>query len=137
MLKYEKESIYVKGITNKVVLINKSVNITFSSLLNENKFNLQFLVIRKIAGNIPPVTININKSNILCKLADPNLNVAANIDILLGAEYFYNFIKDGYIQGSALLPAFQNSIFGWIATGPLPQIKPINSLKINMLCMHK
>ncbi|KAG5316089.1 RTXE polymerase, partial [Pseudoatta argentina] len=52
------------------------------------------------------------------KLADPNFNVPASIDMLIGAESFWRLICAGQIKQSKNQPTLQNTHFEWIISGP-------------------
>ncbi|XP_067207878.1 uncharacterized protein [Linepithema humile] len=52
------------------------------------------------------------------KLADPNFNVPANIDMLIGAELFWTLICVGQIRPSRTQPTLQKTLLGWIVSGP-------------------
>ncbi|KYN14205.1 hypothetical protein ALC57_13589, partial [Trachymyrmex cornetzi] len=47
-------------------------------------------------------------------LADPEFHVASEIDILGGAEHFWNLLRVGQIQASPACPTLQKTRFGWI-----------------------
>ncbi|GFR12878.1 integrase catalytic domain-containing protein [Trichonephila clavata] len=51
------------------------------------------------------------------ELADPNFGVPGKIDLLIGAEAFFDIIKEGIIRTSNNGLVFRRSVFGYIATG--------------------
>ena len=51
-------------------------------------------------------------------LADPNYHQPAGIDCILGAEIYPAILRAGVRIGSAEAPVAQETIFGWILTGP-------------------
>ncbi|XP_075162957.1 uncharacterized protein LOC142235581 [Haematobia irritans] len=54
------------------------------------------------------------------RLADPNLFVCRPVDLLLGADLYPKIVLEGTrtnILGSLLA---QNTVFGWVLTGPIP-----------------
>lgn len=53
-------------------------------------------------------------------LADANPMSQAPIQILIGADLYSAIIREGIKRGSPEQPIAQNSIFGWILSGPLP-----------------
>lgn len=46
------------------------------------------------------------------ELADPEFHKPARIDLLLGAEAFFDFLCVGQIELSAELPSIQKTLFG-------------------------
>lgn len=52
------------------------------------------------------------------KLADPNLHIPGNIDILIGREVFFS-IQKGKIW-TISYTSLHSTYFGWIVTGKLP-----------------
>ncbi|XP_018395452.1 PREDICTED: uncharacterized protein LOC108773959 [Cyphomyrmex costatus] len=53
------------------------------------------------------------------KLADREFDKPGTVDILLGAEYFYELLETGKIELGADRPVVQNTKLGWIVAGPL------------------
>ncbi|GBM36160.1 hypothetical protein AVEN_125181-1 [Araneus ventricosus] len=51
------------------------------------------------------------------KLADPYFYRPGKIDVLLGAEVFYQLMRFGQVEMPNSELKFQNSVFGFIATG--------------------
>ncbi|GFV74582.1 integrase catalytic domain-containing protein [Trichonephila clavipes] len=54
------------------------------------------------------------------KLADENFNIPGNIDLLLGAEIFYEILLPGQTKLLNTKLIFQNTVFGYIASGSIP-----------------
>lgn len=84
--------------------------------------------------DLPATTIPIDAWNLPSEmvLADPGFNERAPIDLLLGLEYFYEFLllNDGRVQIQRVgdgLPLFVNTVFGWIAAGKadLGKLNPV------------
>ncbi|XP_061394371.1 uncharacterized protein LOC133329930, partial [Musca vetustissima] len=55
------------------------------------------------------------------RLADPNFNVQGNIDILLGAEFYFSLMQPGTIKLNGHQPILQNTALGWIVGGLIQQ----------------
>ncbi|XP_070526960.1 uncharacterized protein [Cardiocondyla obscurior] len=55
-------------------------------------------------------------------LADPDFSSSGPIDILVGADYFGKIIKPGLIIEDSNSPIAQQTIFGWILSGPFSTI---------------
>lgn len=53
------------------------------------------------------------------KLADPLFYTLQKIDILIGAEHFFDILCEGKIRKNPDGPLYQKTKFGWIASGPV------------------
>lgn len=59
-------------------------------------------------------------------LADPSLTESSPIDIVLGADQYGKFVKNGLIKSCDDEPFAQNTEFGWIVLGPSKENKMTN-----------
>ncbi|CAH2020014.1 unnamed protein product, partial [Acanthoscelides obtectus] len=75
----------------------------------------------KITSMVPDNNIPIQHFNlpVNIKLADPEFNVTRNIDILIGADVFWQILESERINISKDLPILQNTKLGWVLAGPL------------------
>ncbi|XP_034949287.1 uncharacterized protein [Chelonus insularis] len=64
-------------------------------------------------------------------LADPTFNIPQSIDILLGADFFGQIIKQQIISHSPTAPIAQLSIFGWLILGPVAPNSSVNHYHIH------
>ncbi|XP_036148476.1 uncharacterized protein LOC118647531 [Monomorium pharaonis] len=53
------------------------------------------------------------------RLADPNFYIPGEIDLLLGADVFWNILCVGQIKATSLHPVLQKTLFGWILGGTI------------------
>ncbi|XP_011859054.1 PREDICTED: uncharacterized protein LOC105556570 [Vollenhovia emeryi] len=53
------------------------------------------------------------------RLADPQFHVSANVDVLIGADLFWDLICVGQIKASQTHPTLQKTRLGWILAGRL------------------
>ncbi|XP_065073868.1 uncharacterized protein LOC135697936 [Ochlerotatus camptorhynchus] len=58
-------------------------------------------------------------------LADPQFSDPGPIDIIIGAEYYFDLLTDGRSKISKTGPTLQNTVFGWVVSGPIPS-QPVN-----------
>ncbi|GBN27765.1 hypothetical protein AVEN_31072-1 [Araneus ventricosus] len=67
---------------------------------------------------IPTDSLQIPKEHLPLniKLADPYFSRLGKIDVLLGAEVFYQLLRFGQVEMLNYELKFQNSVFGFIAT---------------------
>ncbi|GFX50249.1 integrase catalytic domain-containing protein [Trichonephila clavipes] len=75
----------------------------------------------RITDIIPSQPFNVSLGNFSReKLADENFNIPGNIDLLLGAEIFYEILLPGQTNLLNTKLIFQNTVFGYIASGSIP-----------------
>ncbi|GFW29003.1 DUF1758 domain-containing protein [Trichonephila clavipes] len=75
----------------------------------------------RIMDVIPSQPFNVSLGNFSReKLADENFNIPRNIDLLLGAEIFYEILLPGQTNPLNTKLIFQNTVFGYIASGSIP-----------------
>lgn len=111
--------ISVIGISKSLSRVNHTVQTIIKSKFNSFSANIQCLVLRKITENLPLSSfrkemITVPKN---IKLAYPEFNISNHIDILLGADIFWNLLCVGQIKLSKHQPVFQKTHFGWIISG--------------------
>jgi len=97
----------VAGIGNKVTHISEQIETTIYSTCNDYNVKLTFLVIPSITDNLPIVNVNLNNFRLpsTIALADPNFNKSASVDMLIGAEIFYDLLCIGQINPRTLIVA--------------------------------
>ncbi|XP_062713158.1 uncharacterized protein LOC134290134 [Aedes albopictus] len=89
--------------------------------------NIEFLVLPKVTIDLPATTIDTSSWTLPpgIKLADPSFASTGTVDIIIGAEIFFELFKiPGRIPLGNNLPVLVNSAFGWVVCG-----KATNSLK--------
>ncbi|GFY02199.1 DUF1758 domain-containing protein [Trichonephila clavipes] len=120
-LKREKINILVSGLNNSELTIKSRVNATIANRGNSYETNADFFVVLRITDMIPSQPFNVSLSNFSReKLADENFNIPRNIDLLLGAEIFYEIFLPGQTNLLNTKLIFQNTVFGYIASGSIP-----------------
>ncbi|XP_075162761.1 uncharacterized protein LOC142235393 [Haematobia irritans] len=79
------------------------------------------LVLPKLTGKLPSSSISIPNSFSLgdLQLADPNFSKSNQIDILIGADFYPDILLDGVQRNVLGSLVAQNTIFGWVLSGPL------------------
>ncbi|KYN12076.1 hypothetical protein ALC57_15767, partial [Trachymyrmex cornetzi] len=73
----------------------------------------------KVTENLPVVSFKRSALKLPrnIPLADPNFNVSSEIDMLIGAELFWELLCVGQISGSTSHPLLQKTRLGWILAG--------------------
>lgn len=112
----------IMGINTSITKANKVVKICIKSKFNEFSVQLKFIVLNKITNNLPMIAINKNKLKIPTNinLADTNFHIPAKIDMLLGANIFYELLMSGQIRTEENMPLLQKTRLGWIISGSVP-----------------
>ena len=83
---------------------------------------MEALTIDKVCVNLDPVKVDVSKYDHLrgIKFADTYLRGPAEIDILVGADHYYNIVDGRYIkENAAYSPTAVGSCLGWILCGPI------------------
>ncbi|GFV07761.1 DUF1758 domain-containing protein [Trichonephila clavipes] len=75
------------------------------------------MVVSKITDFLPVSQINRNNLKLPQELANTNFALPGKIDLLIGAEAFFDIIKEGEIRTSDNRLAFRRPVVGYIATG--------------------
>jgi len=91
-----------------------------SRINNSYTLNIRMLVVPKITGHLPNKKVNAMYNipdNI--KLADPLFHTPQKIDILIGAEHFFDILCEGKLRINPNGPLYQKTEFGWVASGPV------------------
>ncbi|XP_075162844.1 uncharacterized protein LOC142235477 [Haematobia irritans] len=79
------------------------------------------IVLQSISGNLPSFTVSQEVLSQIpdIRLADPNLFVSRPVDSILGADLYPRILLEGCVQIVAQSLIAQNSVFGWLVTGPI------------------
>jgi hypothetical protein len=117
-------NITVGGIGQISTNIKQAVQVNIKSQYNKFSANLSCFVLEKITENLPLVTINMSAINIPkeLQLADPKFLETAPVDLLIGADLFWNLLcqdrKEITLKNHNKL-MLQNTHLGFIAGGSL------------------
>ncbi|XP_052561950.1 uncharacterized protein LOC120426986 [Culex pipiens pallens] len=109
----------ISGVDSTITNAKHMVRTEVRSRVSRFAETLDFLVLRKVTCETPPVTIPIAQWKIPehLALADPEFNVSRKVDMIIGAAHFYSFLLEGRIRLAGPVPLLVESVFGWIATG--------------------
>ncbi|XP_028042505.1 uncharacterized protein LOC114252196 [Bombyx mandarina] len=99
------------------------------SLVNQFNVTSGFLGLPQITGHIPKLHIDTTQIQIPngIQLADPNFHQPAPIEILIGADLFWEILPNN--------PKLRSSQFGWIISGPMTTITTSHKNK-TVQCNH-
>lgn len=111
----------VSGINQVNSKINFQTNVLIKSTINEFSCTLSCLVLPNITGNVPTISLNKNPLKIPSNLtlADPSFDKAAPVDMLVGADTFWELLSVGQIKLGRGYPILQKTKLGWLVSGPI------------------
>ncbi|GFW22697.1 integrase catalytic domain-containing protein [Trichonephila clavipes] len=114
-LKMEKINTVVSCVNDASMVVKNCVKTSVANKAKTFESELMLLVVNKITDLIPNkvIDVDVNVSEFV-PLADDKFNIPDRIDMLLGAEIFYELLKPGkfYWDNSHLV--LQNTVFGYV-----------------------
>ncbi|GFS71774.1 uncharacterized protein NPIL_267621 [Nephila pilipes] len=120
-LKKQKRSIVVSGLNQFSSVVNRIVKTKISNVSGSFEKEIELLVVPEITDHLPSRQFDINTLELgNFKLADVSFNKPGEVDILLGAQIFYELLRTGQIRFPDSEITFQNTVFGYVATGSVP-----------------
>ncbi|XP_058456828.1 uncharacterized protein LOC131434190 [Malaya genurostris] len=83
---------------------------------------MQFHVLPKLTVLLPTAKVNPVEWNLpdSTLIADPSFHEPGPVDLIIGAEYYMDLLKDERWKATPLGPTLQNTVFGWIVSGRVP-----------------
>lgn len=96
-------------------------NINMKSRHNEFNVTLSCLVLAEITDTLPKRPINIQHLNLPVGiyLADPSFNEPSKIDMLIGADLFWDLVGSEIRHMGPNMPVLRSSKLGWLLAGPI------------------
>ncbi|XP_013179004.1 PREDICTED: uncharacterized protein LOC106126085 [Papilio xuthus] len=128
-------NVNILGIGNAQVNLNtKRCILRLQS--NNSSFNVTMscLVLPIISSNLPKISFDYKDINLpKLELADPSFNEPSPIDMLIGADLFWDLIgsEQRRLGDQTKTPNLRSSKLGWLVAGPLPNL-PKNSITNNL-----
>ena len=129
------------GVGKCPVFTAKTVEAEIASRNFAYKRRMNFSVLPMITG-YHPERIDTSLFNRDFQLADPEAGNGGQIDILLGSEYYHEFLQTkghGTVKVRKTvgnMPAFIDSVFGWLATGKVKGEADDNKSIVPQSIMH-
>ncbi|GFW89609.1 integrase catalytic domain-containing protein [Trichonephila clavipes] len=122
-LKMEKINTVVSCVNDASMVVKNCVRTSVANKVKTFESELMLLVVNKITDLIPNkvIDVDVNVSEFV-PLADDKFNIPDRIDMLFGAEIFYELLKPGkfYCDNSHLV--LQNTVFGYVVSGSVDQV---------------
>lgn len=97
------------------------VNLTLKSCTgNNNTVQCSAIVFQKLTSYVHQQSQNLTSWRHLegLEMADPDPSSGEAIQLILGADVYENILRKGLKRGPAMSPIAQQTIFGWILSGP-------------------
>ncbi|XP_072403265.1 uncharacterized protein [Diabrotica undecimpunctata] len=111
----------ISGINQLQTKVTYSISLLFKSNINNFQRRITCVVLTRITDNLPSLPISTDKLRIPenISLADSEFNKPAPIDLLIGADIFWDLISIGQIKLGRSLPILQKTKLGWLISGPI------------------
>lgn len=119
------ETSTVTGVNNQTCTTSQCCQIQIQSFTGIFKCDLTCFILQKITTMLPSTYININNINLPTDitLADPTFHLPSVIDILVGAEVFWNILGNNSIDLGKHQPKLFETKLGWLISGQVQQFK--------------
>ncbi|KAH9640414.1 hypothetical protein HF086_018080 [Spodoptera exigua] len=111
----------VYGINNVSSRVGKMCHIKMTSLDNSYSSKFYCFVLPSLTGVVPCREVDISDLNIpgdIC-LADPTFYKPSEVDILIGADLFWDLVGSQTIRLGVGKPVLCQTVLGWIVSGPV------------------
>lgn len=125
----------VIGINGDASSVTKAVDLTLTSQSNTFSCNITAAVHPKMHQRHPTRFTSVSDWEFPkgIKLADPEFNKPRTIDLLLGADIFYNLLTGRQVTLSHGKPNLVQTQFGWVVAGPMTTPSLVNSCTLTLL----
>lgn len=117
-----------------VGIANYITTFQFSPWFNSNiTYTTTALVVKSIGGDIPSELLNFEEWDHVqgLQLADPQFHIPACVDILFGADIFWQVLGAQKIEGNQGSPFAVSSTLGWLIAGENNTSTPIQVFHLN------
>ncbi|CAH2095713.1 unnamed protein product [Euphydryas editha] len=125
----------VSGINNIGFDISERCCVQLNSRVSSFMARLTCLVVPRITGSVPNNRIELQnlKLPLNIELADPTFYQPADIDILIGADVFWDIIGTQQIKLGKDKPTLLDSKLGWLVSGPVGKSTCYNNVMSNSI----
>lgn len=115
----ENVNIPISGVNNAETQVKYKICAKISSRVNSFNASLDFLVVPTITTNLPLVKVDIRSWTIPASLplADPSFHVPEEVQMIIGAELFFELLKGGRMKLADGSPMLVETHLGWIVSG--------------------
>lgn len=126
-LKKHRADYQVSGLNGGTTRIRHVVRTIVQCRVTNFSTELELLIAPKITGDMPVKSIDVTNWNLPThvELADPTFNKRGTIDMLLGADIFWDLIKTNRITLAESLPSLRETELGWVIGGVISERTPV------------
>lgn len=120
-----KADLHLRGVSGAGNATRGKTTLVMSTMSNENiEIAVKVLVLQKLSDLLPEMEFLKFNSPVFndLKLADSRYNVPSHIDILLGIDEAYQYMREGVLIDKSLGIVAQQTIFGWVLGGKLSNV---------------
>ncbi|XP_018313929.1 uncharacterized protein [Mycetomoellerius zeteki] len=127
-------NVSISGVNGTVAISNQVARVRLESRSSSFTTVIECIVSDQVTDKIPAVSLRRDTFELPrnLQLADPQFHLSADIDLLIGAELFWDLLCVGQIKSSEKHPTLQKTRLGWILAGRLANNTQPNS-KIHSL----
>lgn len=128
-LKSKRANATIQVLGGEFVKSSYETNLIIKSRTCDYSVEVIALSKNKITDYLPEKTFRVEYLKIPknIELADPRFFESHKIDMLLGADITFKILSVGQIELGEGLPILQNTLFGWVAAGPIGKLAPARS----------
>lgn len=114
----------INGVGNVITKSTQNCDVEVKAMCGTFSMRISCLVLPHITSNLPTFNINTHKLHIPTHitLADPTFFESQPVDMLIGADHFWDLLEEGRLRLSSG-PFLQNTKLGWIVSGPFYHTK--------------
>ncbi|XP_062711815.1 uncharacterized protein LOC134289648 [Aedes albopictus] len=107
-----------------------------TTTVSEFSEEMQFHVLPKLTISLPTAAVDSSKWNLppSMTLADPCFHEPGPIDLIIGAEYYMDLLCDERQKVTSEGPTLQNTVFGWIVSGRIPDNWASSVVSVTHVC---
>ena len=121
-LKMEKINTVISCVNGATMVVKNCVSTLVANKDSTYVRQLSMLVVNKITDLVPSRVVNVGVDvTEFASLADSSFNVPAPVDVLLGAEIFYELLRPGQIKVRNSGVLLQDTVFGYVVSGSVGQ----------------
>lgn len=109
------------GINNATTRVGKMCRVAIKSLNESFSINIQCFILPSITNNTPSRRVDLKHIDIpsnIC-LADPNFHTPAAVDLIIGADIFWDLLGSQKISLGDGRPMLYETRLGWLVSGPI------------------
>ncbi|XP_064214926.1 uncharacterized protein LOC135267110 [Tribolium castaneum] len=123
-IKRDPVDISISGLNEVKSTVTSKAKLTIQSYVSGFSALIECLIVSKITNSLPEVSFSTSQLNIPKNviLADPEFNISSPIDMLIGAELFYELLSIGQIRIPEG-PMLQKTVLGWVLSGKSDTVK--------------